>query len=211
MARSGNLFIVSGPSGAGKSAIAAGVLDVVPDLCFSISYTTRHPRGCEKNGVEYNFVGEAEFKQLIGSGELLEWALVYGNYYGTSRRRIDAALEQGKDVLLDIDVQGARSVREMRPEAVGVFVLPPSYRILRERLESRKLDKQYVIEQRLKIACREITQYEKYDYLIINENLGDAVGELKAIILGSRCRMTARAESARSILATFGGADAEDP
>ncbi len=211
MARSGNLFIVSGPSGAGKSAIAAGVLDVVPDLCFSISYTTRQPRGCEKNGVEYNFVGEAEFKELIGSGELLEWALVYGNYYGTSRRRIDAALEQGKDVLLDIDVQGARSVREMRPEAVGVFVLPPSYRILRERLESRKLDKQYVIEQRLKIACREITQYEKYDYLIINENLGDAVGELKAIILGSRCRMTARAESARSILATFGGADAEDP
>ncbi len=209
MARRGSLFIVSGPSGAGKSAIAASVLNAVPDLRFSISYTTRQPRGDERNGVEYNFVGEEEFKGLIESGELLEWAQVYGNYYGTSRRRIDEILEQGTDVLLDIDVQGARSIRERRPDATSVFILPPSYRVLRERLESRKLDKEYVIEQRLKIACQEIVHYRNYDYLIVNDTLGDSIRELTAIILGSRCRMTARAEVAKSILATFGGVDAE--
>ncbi len=209
MARRGSLFIVSGPSGAGKSAIAASVLNAVPDLRFSISYTTRQPRGDERNGVEYNFVGEEEFKGLIESGELLEWAQVYGNYYGTSRRRIDEILEQGTDVLLDIDVQGARSIRERRPDATSVFILPPSYRVLRERLESRKLDKEYVIEQRLKIACQEIVHYRNYDYLIVNDTLGDSIRELTAIILGSRCRMTVRAEVAKSILATFGGVDAE--
>ncbi len=211
MARSGNLFIVSGPSGAGKSAIAAGVLNAVPKLRFSISYTTRQPRGSEKNGVEYSFVTEDEFKDLIKSGDLLEWALVYGNYYGTSKRRIDEILEQETDVLLDIDVQGARSVRERRPEAISVFILPPSFKILKERLESRKLDKEYVIEQRLRIACQEIVHYKNYDYLIVNETLDGSIRELTAIVLGSRCRMTARAEVAKSILATFGGLDAEDP
>jgi len=211
MARSGNLFIVSGPSGAGKSAIAAGVLESVPNLRFSISFTTRRPRGSEKNGVEYNFVAEEEFQKLIQCGDLLEWAAVYGNYYGTSRRRIDEILGQGTDVLLDIDVQGAQSIRKKRPESICIFILPPSFQVLRERIESRKLDRQYVIEQRLKIACEEITHYRNYDYLIINEALGESIAELKAIILGSRCRMTARAEAAKSILATFGGLDAEDP
>ncbi|HYK88641.1 MAG TPA: guanylate kinase [Acidobacteriota bacterium] len=211
MARSGNLFIVSGPSGAGKSAIAAGVLNTVPNLRFSISYTTRPPRGTEKDGIEYNFVSEEEFQELIRSGDLLEWALVYGNYYGTSKRRIDEILQQGIDVLLDIDVQGARSIRGKRPEAIAIFILPPSYKVLRERLESRKLDKEYVIEQRLKIASQEIVLYKNYDYLIINETLEDSICELTAIILGSRCRMAARAGTAKSILATFGGLDAEDP
>jgi guanylate kinase len=211
MAPNGNLFIVSGPSGAGKSAIAAGVLATVPNICFSISYTTRQPRSNEKNGIEYHFVSVDEFKKLIQDGSLLEWAVVYGNYYGTSSGSIDEILEQGKDVLLDIDVQGARSIRKKRLEAISIFILPPSYQVLKERLESRKLDKEYVIEQRLKIACHEITHYGDYDYLIVNEALGDSIRELGAIILGSRCRMTARAEAARSILATFGGSDAEDP
>lgn len=207
----GNLFIVSGPSGAGKSAIAAGVLESVSNIRFSISYTTRPPRGNEKNGVEYHFVSEEAFKALVHNDDLLEWAVVYGNYYGTSKRRIDEILKRGMDVLLDIDVQGSRSIRTKRPESISIFILPPSYQILRERLESRKLDKEYVIEQRLKIACREITNYRDYDYLIVNENLEDSISELRAIILGSRCRMSARAEAARSILATFGGLDAEDP
>jgi guanylate kinase len=211
MARSGNLFIVSGPSGAGKSAIAGGVLESVPNLRFSISYTTRQPRGSEKNGVEYHFVTKEEFEELIQCGDLLEWAVVYGNFYGTSKRRIDEILEGGTDVLLDIDVQGAQSIRKRRPDSISIFVLPPSFQVLRERLKSRKLDKQYVIEQRLKIACEEISHYKNYDYLIINEALGNSVSELTAIILGSRCRMTARAEAAKSILATFGGLDAEDP
>jgi guanylate kinase len=156
-------------------------------------------------------VTEVEFKELIQSGDLLEWAVVYGNFYGTSKRRIDEILERGTDVLLDIDVQGAQSIREKRPESISIFILPPSFQVLRERIESRKLDKQYVIEQRLKIACEEITHYKNYDYLIINEGLGDSINELTAIILGSRCRMTARAGAAKSILATFGGLDAEDP
>jgi guanylate kinase len=211
MARSGTLFIISGPSGAGKSAIAAGVLESMPDIRFSISYTTRMPRGSEVNGLEYYFVPVDEFKALIENDELLEWAVVYGNYYGTSRRRVDEILGQGLDVLLDVDIQGACRIRRRRPEAIAVFVLPPSFRVLRQRLESRKLDKQYVIDQRLQIASEEIKQFAGYDFLIVNRRLEESISEMKAIILGSRCRMTARAEAARSILATFGGLDAEDP
>ncbi len=211
MARSGNLIIVSGPSGAGKSALVANVLPTLPHLMFSISYTTRLPRGMEKNGVEYFFVDHREFQSLIDGDNLLEWAEVHGNRYGTSRKFVDELLEQGNDVLLDIDVQGAHIVRRKRPDAVGVFILPPSYEVLRDRLKHRSLDDDSVIEQRLKIACKEINHYSDYDYLIINEDLGSSTNELKSIILSSRCRMTARIESAKSILASFGGIDAEDP
>ena len=211
MAQTGNLIIVSGPSGAGKSALASSVLGTLPDLRFSISYTTRPPRRNERNGVDYHFVTQAQFETLTRRGEWLEWAVVYGNYYGTSRKFVDEKLAQGADVLLDIDVQGARSIRDMRPDAISIFILPPSYPILRSRLENRKLDKDYVIENRLRIARQEIAQYRDYDFLIINEELDRSSEELKAIILGSRCRMTARAESAESIIATFGGLNAEDP
>ncbi len=211
MAASGNLFIVSGPSGAGKSAIAGAVLESVPKLEFSISYTTRPPRGTEKNGVEYYFVSEDAFKALVRNDDLLEWAVVYGNYYGTSRRRVDEILERGHDVLLDIDVQGARFIRAKRPDSIGIFILPPSYQVLKGRLESRSLDKEGVIERRLEIASEEIRHYRDYDFLIINAALEDSINELKAIILGSRCRMSERAEAAKSIIATFGGLDAEDP
>jgi guanylate kinase len=186
-------------------------LGALPGLRFSISYTTRPPRESERDGVDYHFVTRTQFETLARCGELLEWAEVYGNFYGTSRKFVDETLEQGDDVLLDVDVQGARSIREMRPCAIRIFILPPSYRILRSRLENRKLDKDYVIENRLRIACREITQYRDYDYLIINDEFERSSEELKAIILGSRCRMAARAESAESIIATFGGLDAEDP
>ncbi len=209
MPRTGNLIIVSGPSGAGKSALASAVLAKLPGLRFSVSYTTRAPRGSERDGVEYNFVSRAEFENLIRSGRLLEWAEVYGNFYGTSRPLIDGTLERGEDVLLDVDVQGARSIREKRPGAVSVFIMPPSYQVLRARLENRRLDKDYVIEQRLKIARREIVLYRDYDFLIVNEDFDTALEELRAIILGSRCRMTSRTESAESIVATFGGLDAE--
>jgi len=211
MARAGILFIVSGPSGAGKSALASCVLESVPGLRFSISYTTRQPRGLERNGVEYNFVDAAEFQKLMDSGDLLEWAEVYGNFYGTSKWCVDQILAEGDDVLLDIDVQGARSIRQKRPEAVSVFILPPSYQVLKARLESRRLDKDYVIEQRLKIARDEIKSYVDYDYLIVNSELSKSVEELRSIILCSRCRLEVRAGAARSIIATFGGMDAENP
>jgi guanylate kinase len=204
----GNLIIVSGPSGAGKSAISAGVLEQLPGLRFSVSYTTRAPRGNEQNGVHYNFVGREEFDNLVRVGEMLEWAEVYGNLYGTSRKVVDEALAGGDDVLLDVDVQGARTIVRKKSGAMSVFIMPPSYEVLRERLEQRRLDKAYVIEQRLRVAYGEIRQFADYDYLIINSDLGKAIEELKAIVTGSRCRMQRRTEDAQAIVATFGGVNA---
>jgi guanylate kinase len=208
---SGNLIIVSGPSGAGKSALVGSVLERLPSVRFSVSYTTRAPRGAERNGVEYFFVGRAEFQTLIQSDSFLEWAEVHGNCYGTSRAFVDDLLRKGDDVLLDIDVQGAGILRQKQPDSIGVFILPPSYQILRERLLRRSLDDGLVIEQRLKRACNEISHYKEYEYLIINEDLGSSIRELESIILGARCRMAARIRSAKSVLATFGGMDAKDP
>src|SRR5512143_1386874 len=159
MPQTGSLIIVSGPSGAGKSVLASTVLAELKNLFFSVSYTTRAPRGNERDGVEYHFVTRERFETLVQKGYLLEWAEVYGNYYGTARQFIDDKLRGGGDVLLDVDVQGARTIRGKRPDAVGIFIMPPSYQVLRMRLENRKLDKDYVIEQRLKIARREIAQY----------------------------------------------------
>jgi guanylate kinase len=207
----GNLIIVSGPSGAGKSALVGSVLERLPSVKFSVSYTTRAPRGAERNGVEYFFVDRAEFQSLVQNDSLLEWAEVHGNFYGTSRTFVDDLLRKGDDVLLDIDVQGASIIRQKRPDSIGVFILPPSYPVLRERLLRRSLDDGLVIEQRLKRACNEISHYKEYDYLIINEDLGSSIRELESIILGARCRMAARIRSAKSVLATFGGMDAEDP
>jgi guanylate kinase len=207
----GNLIIVSGPSGAGKSAISAGVLEQLPRLRFSVSYTTRTPRGGEQNGIHYHFVSREEFDGLVRNGDMLEWAEVYGNFYGTSKKMIDEALTAGDDVLLDVDVQGARTICRKRPGAMSVFIMPPSYGVLRERLEQRKLDKAYVIEQRLRVANEEIRQFADYDYLIINSDLGKAIEELKAIVIGLRCRMERRTEDARAIVATFGGVNAQDP
>lgn len=207
----GNLIIVSGPSGAGKSALVGSVLDRIPRVNFSISYTTRSPRGNERDGIEYFFVDRSGFQSLIRNGSLLEWAEVHGNFYGTSRSFVDDRLMKGDDVLLDIDVQGADIVRRKRADSIGVFILPPSFQVLRKRLQLRSLDDGVIIEQRLKRACKEIIHYEKYDYLIINEDLDDSIRELESIILGERCRRNVRIESAKSVLATFGGMDAEDP
>jgi guanylate kinase len=207
----GNLIIVSGPSGAGKSAISAGVLEQLPRLRFSVSYTTRTPRGGEQNGIHYHFVSREEFDGLVRNGEMLEWAEVYGNFYGTSRKMIDEALTAGDDILLDVDVQGARTICRKRPGAMSVFIMPPSYGVLKERLEQRKLDKAYVIEQRLRVAYEEIRQFADYNYLIINSDLGNAIEELKAIVIGSRCRMERRTDDAQAIVATFGGVNAQDP
>jgi guanylate kinase len=206
----GNLIIVSGPSGAGKSALVGGVLESMPQLHFSVSYTTRAPRGAEKNGVEYFFVDRSEFQRLIEKDDFLEWAEVHNNFYGTSKRFVDQILESGNDVILDIDVQGARIIRTKRPDATAVFILPPSFQVLRERLERRQLDDGLVIAQRLRRACNEIRHFMEYDYLIVNEDLGGSIDDLKSIIRSARCRITARIDSAKSILTTFGEIDAEN-
>jgi len=210
MVRTGNLIIVSGPSGAGKSALAAEVLPLVPNLRFSVSYTTRAPRIGERSGVEYHFVSRSEFESLIADDCFLEWAEVYGNFYGTNRRFVDGLMKEGKDVLLDIDVQGAGIVREHRADALSIFIMPPSYQVLRDRLKQRSLDRANVIEQRLRIAFEEIGRYAEYDYVIINNDLGRAADELRSIVLGSRCRMAAMIDSVQSVLDTFGGMDGED-
>jgi len=207
--QSGNLIIVSGPSGAGKSALAGKVLQTLPKLKFSVSYTTRTPRGTEKDGVDYFFVSRSEFQSLIRGNDLLEWAEVHGNYYGTSIKYVEDLLEQGNDVLLDIDIQGAHIIREKRAAAVGIFILPPSYQVLRDRLHNRSLDDEVAMEQRLKRACKEIRHYKDYDYLIINENIDSAACELQSIIMSTRCRLASRVQSAACILTSFGGVDAE--
>jgi guanylate kinase len=178
---------------------------------FSVSYTTRAPRGKERDGKEYYFVERDAFQLLIRDDALLEWAEVHENYYGTSRKFVDDLLEKGEDVILDIDVQGAQTIHRKRPEAISVFVMPPSFNVLRERLERRRLDEGLVIKQRLKRACKEIHFYKKYDYLIVNEDLDGSIRELEAIISGNRCRTAARMDAAVSILASFGGMDAENP
>jgi guanylate kinase len=212
MSRSrGNLIIVSGPSGAGKSVLVGGVVNRVPRVKFSVSYTTRAPRINERDGVDYFFVDRPKFQSLIRDECLLEWAEVHGNFYGTSKSLVDDCMQQGDDVLLDIDVQGADILRCKRSDSIGIFILPPSYQVLRERLLRRSLDDGVVIKQRLKRARNEISHYEEYDYLIVNEDLGNSIQELESIILGARCRRNARIESAKSVLATFGGMDAEDP
>ena len=201
----GSLIILSGPSGAGKTALTEYALRTLSDIKFSISYTTRAPRGYERDGVEYFFTDRPKFESLIEAGEFLEWAEVHGNYYGTSRISIDGFLRRGKDMILDIDVQGARSVKKARPEAVAIFVLPPSFDVLRERLLRRGQDDAGVIEKRLKIARDEISHYGDYDYLIINDDLENAKRELVAIITSARCRKNTRGNVAASILKHFGG------
>lgn len=208
--QTGNLIIVSGPSGAGKSALVGRVLGSLSRTAFSISYTTRPPRRTERDGVEYFFIDRARFQDLIDSGDLLEHAEVHSNLYGTSKDFVDTLLRQGRDVILDIDVQGAQQIRKKRGDAVAVFVLPPSFAELQDRLHRRSLDDAGVIAARLKRACKEIRQYTHYDYLIVNEDLAVAAWELESIILGARSRIIARRNAATSILESFGGMDAEN-
>lgn len=210
MSKGGQLFIVSGPSGAGKTALAKAVLRSLPDLKFSVSYTTRPARGEERDGVEYHFVDRDSFFRLVEAGEFLERAEVYGNLYGTSAREVEDILAGGDDVLLDVDVQGAKSIRVRRPDAVAIFIMPPSYQVLRERLEARCEDRTYVIEQRLKIAASEVVQFVGYDYLIVNLDIARALEELEAIIMGCRCLLPQRFAAAEAIVTTFGGVDEEN-
>jgi guanylate kinase len=182
------VFIISAPSGSGKSTLVNELRKIVTGLEFSISYTTRPPRGSEQNGREYFFVPRAEFDEMVRKGELLEHAEVFGNCYGTAKRFLREAEQKGNDLLLDIDVQGAQQVKEKIPGAVSIFVLPPDRDKLEWRLRHRGLDSQDVIERRLVTASREIEKYDKYDYILVNDRLEQAVDELRAIVLSERLR-----------------------
>lgn len=181
-----NVFIISAPSGSGKSTLVNEVLQQVTDLEFSVSYTTRPPRGSEKTGREYYFVSRPEFEQMIGEDEFLEYANVFGNYYGTARRFLREAEQTGKDLFLDIDVQGAEQIKKKLPKAVSIFILPPNRKELESRLRNRSLDSAQVIDRRLATAAREIENYGKYDYILVNDRLEDSVELLKSILLAVR-------------------------
>jgi guanylate kinase len=180
------VYIISAPSGSGKSTLVNELLKRVPDLDFSISYTTRLPRGAEKNGKQYYFVSHEEFEKMIADDEFLEHASVFGHYYGTSNRFLRQAEHNGHDLLLDIDVQGAEQIKRKLPEAVSIFVLPPDRRTLEARLRKRSEDAERVIQRRLLSASREIEEYDKYNYVLINDNLADSVESLEAILQSQR-------------------------
>jgi len=184
------LFIISAPSGSGKSTLVNQVRRVVPGLKFSISYTTRAPRAGEQDGREYFFVSRAEFEEMIGRDEFLEYADVFGNWYGTARRFLHEAEQTGEDLLLDIDVQGATRIKRKIPRAVSIFILPPNRLELENRLRHRSLDAEDVIQRRLVTASREIENYQRYDYILVNENdrLEESTDALKSILLAERRR-----------------------
>jgi guanylate kinase len=218
----GILFIISAPSGSGKSTLVSQLLTLVEGLDFSISYTTRAPRGSEIDGREYHFTTRAEFERMVEANEFLEWAEVFGNYYGTARSALDHARKQGRDLLLDIDVQGALQILQDLPEAVSIFVLPPSPQVLEMRLRNRsqaeRMTVESIIERRLAEAQEELKQIWKYKYALVNDVLDQAATELRAIVLSERdgksteahalaegCRTDHPSERLEAALRTFGG------
>jgi guanylate kinase len=182
------VYIISAPSGSGKSTLVNEVKKLVPGLDFSISYTTREPRGSEQNEKEYFFVTRPEFDDMVKGDEFLEYADVFGNCYGTARRFLRQAQDRHHDLLLDIDVQGAEQIKRKIPEAVSIFVLPPDRKTLEQRLRKRGQDSEKVIKRRLDTARREIENYVKYDYILVNDRLEDSVELLRAIVLAERAR-----------------------
>jgi guanylate kinase len=199
----GNLIIVSAPSGAGKTTLVAGALGRDNRARPSISFTSRRPRAGEKQGVHYHFVSRAEFEAMIANGDFLEWAEVHGNLYGTSRRAVEEVRSSGSDVILTIDIQGAAQARQLFPDAVSVFIMPPSLDALAERLESRGTDTAHDRRLRLESALQEMEQYVNFDYVVINDDLNRAINELGAIITAERCRTRRRGEIGARILQTF--------
>ena len=188
----GQLIVLSGPSGVGKSTVIAELLGQRDNIYFSVSYTTRQPRVGEQNGVNYNFVSREEFERMIADDELLEYAEYVDNYYGTSMKLIQEKLDAGIDVLLDIEVQGAAKVRARCPDALFIFIIPPSFEELSRRLHRRNTDSEEVIAGRLAKARQEFREIPKYDYLVINDKVANAVHEIEAILTAAECRVSSR-------------------
>lgn len=188
----GQLIVLSGPSGVGKSTVIRELLSERSDIYFSVSFTTRQPRMGEADGVNYNFVSKEEFEAMIGRDEFLEYAQYVDNYYGTSLKLIEEKLTAGTDVLLDIEVQGAAKVREKCPDALFIFIIPPSFEELSRRLHGRHTDSEEVIEGRLRKAREECKEIPRYDYLVVNDKVPQAAGEIIAILTAEECKVRNR-------------------
>ena len=201
--RRGLLFVVSAPSGTGKTTVVERLVQIVPDLALSRSYTSRPARPGEADGVDYNFVSRPRFEEMIAADAFLEWADVFGNLYGTCAADAEAHLSTGRDLVLVIDVQGARQVRKRFADIVGVFVMPPSFAILERRLRGRSKDPEDAIQRRLQTARDEVAAYTEYDYVIVNDELEACVDRLRAIVLAERTRLRSAKREAERIVTTF--------
>jgi guanylate kinase len=199
----GQLFVVSAPSGTGKTTIVERLVQVVPNLALSRSYTSRPARRGESDGVDYNFITRARFEQMIAADAFLEWADVFGNLYGTCGDDAEADLASGRDLVLVIDVQGARQVRLRCRDTVGIFVLPPSYTVLERRLRGRSKDSEDAMQRRLATARAEVAAFLEYEYVVVNDELEACVDRLKAIILAERSRLRSMRPVAEQIVKTF--------
>jgi guanylate kinase len=198
-----SIFIISAPSGSGKSTLVSHLMRRVRNLRFSVSYTTRAPRGEERDGLEYYFISREQFEARVERGEFLEWAEVFGNYYGTHRSELDRAELEATDLVLDIDVKGARQLKERIPDAVSIFILPPSREVLEQRLRARSQDSGPVIERRLREAAEEIRNYSQYDYVLVNRELDSSVDALVSIVTSVRSRRERMEAQILPILETF--------
>lgn len=199
----GNLIIISSPSGGGKGTLIKEILRRVPEIGYSVSFTTRKMREGEQNGKDYYFVGKEEFINLINDGEFLEFAEVHGNFYGTSIKQIESELGIGRDIILEIDVQGAHSILEKTPDAVSIFILPPSFETLRRRLTNRATESQKDLEIRLKNALEEVRRFAEFEYIVINGEIEEAVRDLEVIILAERLKRIRQTVAIQDILDSF--------
>ncbi len=199
----GILFIISSPSGGGKGTLIREVLETVPNVGYSISFTTRSSRRGEKHGREYFFVTPAEFEKMRQSGAFLEWAQVHNHFYGTTRAQVEIELKAGRDIILEIDVQGAKNVKNVLPESVGIFIMPPSFEILSRRLERRGSESSTDLAVRLLNARGEVEHYREFDYVVINDEVRRAATQLAAVFLAERARRTRMEATVEEILQTF--------
>lgn len=198
--RGGLFFVISAPSGAGKTSLCKHLLEHDSMLTFSVSHTTRKPRNGEREGVDYYFVDDASFDRMVRDNNFMEWANVYGNRYGTSKNEIERAKSDRKDLLIEIDCQGAAQLRKVMPEAIGIFIVPPSLETLRERLKARGTDSPEVIDKRFSIAMKELSDYKNFQYSVVNDDFEKAALEIQSIIIAERTRMSRRRDFIEALL-----------
>jgi guanylate kinase len=203
LAVNGILVVVSSPSGGGKGTLIRRALERVPNLGYSVSFTTRSPRQGEVDGRDYFFVSNETFQSMVAAGDFLEWAVVHGNYYGTACKQVISELKAGNDIILEIDVQGAESIRSVAPTAVRVFILPPSFEVLKARLINRGTEVPSNLELRLRNSRREVEHYTEFDYVVINDEADYAAAQLASIIIAERSRVERQRSAAARVLATF--------